>query len=365
MNSEKHTFCNTVFLTIPKRNKIIMADSEIPIIQHNVSLRPYHTFATNAVADCFIDISATTQLNYLIEHHLLNPPYTILGGGSNMIFADRYRGTVARIATKGINIRKQADDHILIEAAAGEVWDDFVRHCIGNGWHGLENLAAIPGTVGASAVQNIGAYGSEAADCIECVNAIDIDTRKSISLSHDECHFGYRDSIFKHDLYHCIITSVVYRLQCCYTSNLKYRALAEALRDEGIDNPTAQQTFDIITRLRWNRLPRPEETGSAGSFFKNPVVTASHFEQLRHDYPNIIAYPSGDGFKLAAGWLIEQCGWRGRALGHCGVWDKQALVLVNLGGCTFSEIQQLANAITADVEARFGVTLQREAIYNE
>ncbi|MBQ9546256.1 MAG: UDP-N-acetylmuramate dehydrogenase [Bacteroidales bacterium] len=343
-----------------------MTDFAIPAVLHDVSLRPYHTFGTNAVADCFIEVDTAAHLDYLIKRHLLKEPFVILGGGSNMVFADRYRGTVVRMATKGIRLVGQTDEYVLVEAEAGEEWDSFVRHCIGQGWYGLENLAAIPGTVGASAVQNVGAYGSEAGQYIDCVHAVGIESGKTLSFSHDECLFAYRDSVFKHSMAgRVVITSVVYRLHTRYIPNLSYSALAQTLRDEGIANPTAMQTFDIVTRIRWGRLPRPEEWGSAGSFFKNPVVTASHFEQLQKDYQGIAGYAFGDGYKLAAGWLIEQCGWRGRSLGRCGVWDKQALVLVNRGGCTFDEIVQLANAIIADVEARFGVTLQREVIFNE
>ena len=252
---------------------------------------------------------------------------------------------------------------VLIEAEAGVVWTDFVQHCIAHGWHGTENLSAIPGTVGAAPVQNVGAYGMEAKDIIHSVHTIEMTTGRERIFSHEECHFGYRDSIFKNELKgQYIVWSVTFHLSRNFTPNLHYKAIADALSSAGIENPTPQQLSDTIAAVRWAKLPRPEETGSAGSFFKNPVVDTALYEKLKENYPDIVAYPADGGYKLAAGWLIEHAGWKGRSMGRCGVYDKQALVLVNLGECTGHEVIELADAITADVYKLFGVTLVKEAI---
>ena len=250
-----------------------------------------------------------------------------------------------------------------MEAAAGENWDGFVQHCIAQRWHGTENLAAIPGTVGAAPVQNVGAYGIEAKDIVHTVLTIDLATGQERTFTNEECCFGYRNSIFKETLKgKYLVWSVTFRLHSTFTPDLHYKALSDALTAEGIDMPTARQLADTIAKVRWSKLPRPEETGSAGSFFKNPIVTTQHYERLKADYPDIVAYPTVDGYKLAAGWLIEHAGWKGRSMGRCGVYEKQALVLVNRGGCTGSEVVTLANAITEDIKNQFGVTLEKEAI---
>lgn len=331
---------------------------------HEASLLHLHTFGINSVAETLIDIPTKEALQDLLYKGLAGP-FAILGGGSNMLFSDHYRGSVLRIGLKGIRVVLEDKTAIVVEAAAGEVWDDFVRYCLQKGWYGLENLAAIPGTVGASPIQNVGAYGAEAKDCIATVHAIEIATQKSLTLSRDECRFGYRDSIFKHELAgKCVVTAVRFRLSKQYVPNLTYKAISAALSEEGIGCPTAQQVYDTVTRIRWDKLPKPEFLGSAGSFFKNPIITCSHYEDLRAKFPNITAYESEDKYKVSAAWLIDQCGWRGKRLGHCGVYDKQPLVLVNQGGCSFEEVRQLSDAIASDVESRFGIRLQREAIFN-
>ena len=243
------------------------------------------------------------------------------------------------------------------------MWDDFVRYCISQGWHGLENLVAIPGTVGAAPVQNVGAYGMEAKDVIHSVRAYELGTGVEHVFSNNECRFGYRDSIFKHELKgKYVVGSVLFRLHRTFAPDIRYKALSDALSSAGITNPTPLQLADTIAEVRWSKLPRPEETGSAGSFFKNPIVSAEHYERLKAKYPDMVAYPVADGYKLAAGWLIERAGWKGRSLGRCGVYEKQALVLVNRGNCTGADVIALADAITDDIQTRFGVTLEKEAI---
>ena len=327
----------------------------------------YNTFGIPATADRYITVSAKDELLDLLQHDTLlhTKPFFVLGGGSNIIFARHYPGTILHLENKGIHLVQELpqSQEVLVEASAGENWDSFVQHCIANGWHGTENLAAIPGTVGASPVQNVGAYGVEAKDIIHSVHTFEVSTGNERTFSRDECHFGYRDSIFKKELKgQYIVWSVTFRLSRTFTPDLRYKAIADAIASSGIETPTPQQLADTIASVRWAKLPRPKETGSAGSFFKNPVVDATQYERLKADYPDIVAYPAADGYKLAAGWLIEHSGWKGRSLGRCGVYSKQALVLVNLGGCTGQEVINLADAVTADVYKKFGITLEKEAI---
>lgn len=324
-----------------------------------------NTFGIPATADRYEVLRTQQELVSLLRGGgLCDAPCLVVGSGSNIVFTGHYPGTVVHLENKGIRLLSESDGTLFVEAAAGEVWDDFVRHCIAQGWHGVENLVAIPGTVGASPVQNVGAYGSEAKDVIDSVLAYDIATGEPRTFTHAECRFGYRDSIFKGELKdRYIVWSVTYRLQRVFEPRVGYKALSDALASAGIANPTAQQLADTIAEIRWSKMPRPEQTGSAGSFFKNPVVPAAKYTELHACYPDIVAYPvAADSYKLAAGWLIEKAGWKGRTQGRCGVYEKQALVLVNRGGCTGQEVVALANAIVADVQAKFGVTLTPEAI---
>jgi UDP-N-acetylmuramate dehydrogenase len=326
----------------------------------------YNTFALPATADRYLAVSDKQELLEIIKNGtLVKAPFFILGGGSNIVFTSHYHGTILHPENKGIHLveKDPATGDLLVEAAAGENWDGFVQHCIAQGWHGTENLAAIPGTVGAAPVQNVGAYGIEAKDIVHTVLTIDLATGQERIFTNEECCFGYRNSIFKETLKgKYLVWSVTFCLHSTFTPDLHYKALSDALTAEGIDTPTARQLADTIAKVRWSKLPRPEETGSAGSFFKNPIVTTQHYERLKADYPDIVAYPTVDGYKLAAGWLIEHAGWKGRSMGRCGVYEKQALVLVNRGGCTGSEVVTLANAITEDIKNQFGVTLEKEAI---
>ena len=324
-----------------------------------------NTFGLPATADRYIEIHDVDELRDILnsQFSILNSQLLIVGAGSNMVFTRHFPGTVLHMANRGIRLVKEHGDDLLVEAAAGEVWDDFVRHCIAQGWHGAENLVAIPGTVGAAPVQNVGAYGVEAKDIIHEVHTVELATGHERTFTNAECHFGYRDSIFKHEAAgQFIVTSVVFHLSRTFAPNLGYRAIAEALTAAGLPSPTPVQLADTIATLRWSKLPRPEETGSAGSFFKNPVVPAEQYEALRTQHPDIVAFPVADGYKLAAGWLIEHAGWKGRSLGRAGVYEKQALVLVNRGGCSGDEVVALSDAIIADVRAKYGVTLTPEAI---
>lgn len=329
-----------------------------------ISLQPYNTFGIDAYADDLITITTTAELQSLIaSKQLMQKPYLILGGGSNMVFMGHYHGTVVRMANEGIRCVGETNGEVIVEAQAGEVWDRFVRVCVANGWHGAENLVAIPGTVGASPVQNVGAYGMEAKDIIHSVKAYEVATGKCRTFTNEECHFAYRSSIFKTTLGgQYVVASVCYHLSREFCPNLSYGALASALEAQGIAQPTAQQLVDTITQIRDSKLPNPKVMGSAGSFFKNPIVDEVCYRRLLDKYPDMVAYPVGKQYKLAAGWLIEHAGWKGRSLGKAGVYEKQALVLVNRGGCTGEEVRQLAKAIVADVEQQFGVSLSCEAI---
>ena len=324
-----------------------------------------NTFGIAATADRYLEVHSLEELRAILNSKpkTQNSKLLIVGAGSNMVFTRHFSGTVLHMANKGIRLVASHGEDMLVEAAAGEVWDDFVRHCIAQGWYGAENLVAIPGTVGAAPVQNVGAYGVEAKDIIHEVHTVDLATGCERTFTNAECRFGYRDSIFKHEAAgKYIVTSVLFRLGRTFAPNLSYHAIAEALTAAGLPSPTPVQLADTIAALRWSKLPRPEETGSAGSFFKNPVVAAGQYEALKAQYPDLVAFPVADGYKLSAGWLIEHSGWKGRSLGRAGVYEKQALVLVNRGGCTGEEVVALADAIIADVRAKYGVTLTPEAI---
>lgn len=335
------------------------------LIEHNASLKKYNTFGIDSYADKVVEIHNEEDLKSLLASGLLQQePFLILGSGSNIVFADNFHGVVIVMRNKGIRLLSENDGECRVEAQAGEVWNDFVWHCIDQGWHGAENLVAIPGTVGASPVQNVGAYGLEAKDVVDTVLAYDIATGETRSFSNAECNFAYRNSVFKAGLANrYIVWSVVYRLHRTFRPHLDYKALSSALAEQGIINPTARQLAETITNVRHSKLPQPEQIGSAGSFFKNPIVTASVCAKLKEDYPEAVTFPIDDTHcKVAAGWLIEHAGWKGKHLGHAGVYEKQALVLVNCGECTGKEVVALANAITADVEAKFGIQLEKEAI---
>lgn len=323
----------------------------------------YNTFGIPATSQRYLVLTQEEELRCLLSEGLQSP-YFILGGGSNVVFTGHYPGTIVHLANKGIRLLSTHDGQVLVEAAAGEEWDHFVRYAMSQGWHGMENLVAIPGCVGASPVQNVGAYGLEAKDVIHSVRAFEIATGNERVFTNEECHFGYRSSIFKHELKdRYIIWSVTFCLSTTFTPNCRYKAITDALEAKGITTPDAQQLADTITEVRWSKLPRPEELGSAGSFFKNPVVDADHYQRLLAAHPDIVAYPVPEGYKLAAGWLIEHAGWKGRNLGPCGVYERQALVLVNRGGCTGDDVLALSRQVVSDVSRIFGVTLEPEAIF--
>lgn len=334
------------------------------MIKNDVSLKSYVTFGIDAVAARYAEVTTLPQLLQLIDDGCFrNAPFFILGGGSNVIFAKDFDGLVVRMCNKGVSVSHHDGNNVFVEAAAGEDWDGFVRRSVAMGCFGMECMAAIPGTVGASPVQNVGAYGMEAKDVIHQVKAYDLTTGELRVFDNAECEFSYRNSIFKNHLANqYVVWSVVFKLNLTYVPNVSYKALRLALDERGIDTPDSGQLIDVVTDVRWSKLPRPEVMGSAGSFFKNPVVSHDRYETLKREYPDLVAYEVSGGYKLAAGWLIDRAGWKGRSMGNAGVYEQQALVLVNRGGCSACELLRLADAIVSDVSEKFGVALEKEAI---
>lgn len=317
-------------------------------VYENISLKEYNTFG--------IDVKARRLLVIELDDDIDNQPLShsetlILGGGSNMVFTKDYDGTIITLSHS--DTQPLSHSATLVTAWGGMVMDDLIQWTLDHSLYGLENLSAIPGTVGASAVQNVGAYGAEAKDFIESVEAYDLQERRHCTFSNADCHFAYRDSFFKHHPNRYLILRVTYRLSREFVPKLSYKAL------EGQPHASAQQLREAITELRWSKLPRPEEHGSAGSFFKNPVVDDAVVVRLKVDYPDMPVYPVN---KLSAGWLIDKAGWKGRTQGRAGVWPKNALVLYNAGDCTGDEVRALAAAIQQDVKQKFGVALDPEAI---
>jgi len=332
------------------------------LFRENFPLAPLNTFGIDARARLFAAPASEQQLCALLGSVTArNLPLVVLGGGSNMIFAGDLPGLVLQPAMKGIRCLGETADHYLVEAAAGEKWHDFVQHTLRQGWYGLENLSLIPGTVGASPIQNIGAYGVELTERLVSLTAMEIATGVRREFTHAECRFGYRESVFKQELRgRYIITRVRFRLLKKPELKIEYGEVREELAATGIGSPTPQQVAAAIIAIRTRKLPSPAVLGNAGSFFKNPLVTQEKLASLRVDFPQIVSYPQGKSAKLAAGWLIEQAGWKGRRLGPVGAYEKQALVLVNHGGARGADVMKAAHAIQEAVQQKFGVMLEIE-----
>ena len=291
-------------------------------------------------------------------------PLLHIGQGSNLLFLSDFEGIVLKSNIKGFAIKQETEDDVLVEVGSGEICDDFIAQAIQNGWYGMENLSLIPGQIGAAAVQNIGAYGVEAQDVIEEVKGISLKDGSTRFWKQKDCRYGYRQSIFKSELWgQYAIIRVTFRLKKHFEPKLQYGGLIKAVEEKGLtkDTLTAEQLRQIIIDIRRAKLPDPKEQGNAGSFFKNPVVSREKAERLLSEYPTMPHYPSEEGkVKLAAGWLIEQAGWKGKSLGPAAVHDRQALVLVNKGGASGSDIQRLCEAIQKDINERFGIKLEPE-----
>lgn len=328
----------------------------------NYSLLRHNTFGIDACCRRYIEYSSVEELQQVLA--MLSPadrPLFMLGSGSNILLTQDFEGTVLHSAIKGCEATV-CGDTILLRCGSGEVWDDVVARCVANGWYGAENLSLIPGEVGASAVQNIGAYGVEVKDLIVKVEAIELATGKGVSFDNGECAYAYRQSRFKKewkDKY--AITHVTYRLSTTFTPHLDYGNIRTELENRHITAPTAKQLREVVISIRQSKLPDPQTEGNAGSFFMNPVVGREHFEQLAARYPSMPFYEvDASHVKIPAGWLIEQCGWKGRSLGRAGVHSKQALVLVNRGGATGREVLRLCETIIADVRNKFAIELHPE-----
>ena len=339
------------------------------------SLLAHNTFGIDAKCKRFLEYSSVEEAQQIVAGlTVADQPLLILGGGSNLLLTGDYEGTVIHSAIKGIEVldnetlaaaegeNLKNPDFVFLNCGSGEVFDDVVAYAVEHGYHGAENLSIIPGEVGASAVQNIGAYGVEAKDIIYKVEAVEIATGKVVVFDNQDCQYSYRQSRFKHewkDKY--LVTHVIYRLSKHFVPDLDYGNIRTSLTAKGIENPTAQQLRDVIIEIRNAKLPDPKVQGNAGSFFMNPIVEKAKYEELAAQYPGMPHYTIDTGHeKIPAGWMIDQCGWKGKSLGRAGVHDKQALVLVNRGGATGQEIVNLCETIRKDVKQKFGIDIHPE-----
>jgi len=329
--------------------------------QENASLREYNSFGLDVKAEYFAAFSKLDDLRELLEWRKRKKlDLLLLGGGSNVLFKGDKSGLVLRNELMGINLVGEDERSYVLESGAGVVWHDLVMHCVKENMAGLENLSLIPGSVGASPMQNIGAYGVEIEQVFEYLDALHLESGEVHRFSHADCQFGYRESVFKRTLKgeYCIV-KVAFRLQKEASLKTSYGAIQEELERLGGELNIAKVSQAVIN-IRQSKLPDPKLIGNAGSFFKNPVVSMEEYAQIKENHPNLVAYPSGEGMKLAAGWLIEQAGWKGHDRGAYGVHDKQALVLVNRGGATGEKLFALSTDIIADIEQKFAVRLERE-----
>jgi UDP-N-acetylmuramate dehydrogenase len=336
----------------------------IPTINSHKDLKKYNTFSISAIAENFSIFRSEKELTELLtEIKKRNAPMLVLGGGSNMLFTKNIDGIVIKNEIKGIQVLAEDDASVLVKCGAGEVWHEFVIHCVNKGWAGIENLSLIPGTVGASPIQNIGAYGVEVKDTIDSVETIEIETCVKKRFTAVECNFGYRESVFKKSLKgKYIVTYVIFRFKKDAHVNTSYGAIKEVLVDKGITNPNIRDVSRAVVEIRRSKLPNPAQLGNAGSFFKNPEIPTSQFDALKRQFPDIVSYPgSTTGFtKVPAGWLIERSGWKGKTIGNVGVHRLQALVLVNYGGATGQEIVDLSKEVQKSVFELSGIHLEPE-----
>ncbi len=338
-------------------------------IEVDVNLKAYNTFGLPAVAHRLVRIREAADVRRVVDHpDLGRTPKFVLGGGSNLVLTKDLDPLVLKVEITGIHLLETRDDAWIVEVGAGERWHDVVAWTLDNGYPGLENLALIPGTAGAAPVQNIGAYGLEIKDRIESVAVMDLITGRPAVLPAEVCRFAYRDSVFKHSDFggladKSVITHVRFRLPRPWVPVLGYLELERRMAETGNTHPDARTIFDWICAIRRAKLPDPAVIGNAGSFFKNPVVTAEQCRDIISRDPGIVHYPMPDGsVKLAAGWMIDACGWKGKAVGGAAVYEKQALVLVNKGDARGAEVVTLARAIQESVYGRFGIRLEPEPV---
>ena len=331
------------------------------MIEKNIPLQAFNTFGFNETAEEFARFNSSEDLTELLQHNK-NKPLFILGGGSNILLTKKVEGLVLKNDIKGIKIIEENDDFVIVESGAGEIWHNFVLHCINQNWSGLENLSLIPGSVGASPMQNIGAYGVEIKDVFAYLLAYNIASEEIEKFDAEQCKFGYRESIFKQSLKgKYVICYVAFKLSKQAIKNTTYGAIEDELNKLGITDPSIQDISKAVIAIRQSKLPDPALIGNAGSFFKNPIVPETIVDTLKEIYPDIPNYPSVTGMrKLAAGWLIEKAGWKGKSYGNYGVHKNQALVLVNYGGSTGKEVFDLSSEIIRDIKTKFNIELERE-----
>lgn len=332
------------------------------LVEKDISLKPYHTFGIDVKAKYFVEVRDMEDVkNALAFQKEQNLQLLILGGGSNLLFTKDFEGMVMKVALKGIEKIEEDENAVWLKVAAGENWHEFVLFCIENGWGGVENLSLIPGTVGAAPMQNIGAYGVEIKETFDSLEAYHLQNGEIHQFSKEECKFGYRESIFKNEVKgQYLITSVVFKLLKKHILNFSYGDIQQILARENVQ-PSINNISQAVIEIRSSKLPNPKEIGNAGSFFKNPFVEKTHFEKLKTLYPQMPMYPVDEKLvKIPAGWLIEQCGWKGYKNGDAGVHTKQALVLVNYGNAKGGEIGMLSEMIKKSVSEKFGIALHTE-----
>ena len=332
-------------------------------IQKDISLKPYNTFGIDVKAKYFVDIKEEQDLVDLFsDPQWQSTSRMVIGGGSNILFTEDFDGLIIRMNIKGISYEISKDEHILANAGGGEVWNDFVNYCVEHNFCGVENLSLIPGSVGAAPVQNIGAYGVELKDVFVSCRAFEISSCTFKTFSLEDCQFDYRESIFKQELKNkYIICSVMFRLSAVQKLNTSYGAIEAELLKREIVHPDIQDISRVVSEIRVSKLPDPSTIGNAGSFFKNPIISKEEFDLIHKQFPEIVYFfVNNNKVKLAAGWLIEQCGWKGKVVGHTGTWKNQALVLVNHGNATGKEVFDFSETIINSVFEKFGVRIQRE-----
>lgn len=331
-------------------------------IQTNYQLKSLNTFGVESIAKFFVEVNSIVELQQVLASaEFKNNPYLILGGGSNIVFTKDFDGLVIKNNLLGKKILEENEESVKIHVASGENWHALVMWATGQGWGGIENLALIPGTVGATPVQNIGAYGVELRETLELVDTVELATGQEKVFTASECRFGYRDSIFKNEAKgKYFITGVTLKLNKQPIVKTEYGTISSELEARGVIEPTMEHVRDAVIAIRQSKLPDPAIIGNAGSFFKNPVVDESTFQKLQKEYHEIPSFRQDRGIKIPAAWLIEQSGWKGKRVGNVGVHDKQALVIVNHGGASGNEIKQLAFAVIASVQEKFGIKLEPE-----
>ncbi|BAP33204.1 UDP-N-acetylmuramate dehydrogenase [Chryseobacterium sp. StRB126] len=333
-------------------------------MQENFSLKPYNTFGVDAQAKYFVEINNIEELkNALIFSKENTLPLLFLGGGSNILLTKNFDGLAIKLNLKGIDEKDLNENEVLITAKAGENWHEFVMYCLSKNYGGLENLSLIPGNVGTSPMQNIGAYGTEIKDVFVNCKVLDLETLELKTFGLQECRFGYRDSIFKQEgKGRYVILEVTFKLtQKDHHIKTEYGAIKSELEKLEIENPSIQDVSQAVINIRQSKLPDPKQTGNAGSFFKNPTIPLAQFEDLKQKFENIQGYPNGNMVKVPAGWLIEQCGWKGKQIGNVASHKLQSLVIINATGeATGKEIFDFSTEIINSVQEKFGIELERE-----